>query len=233
MGSGGRGAVRCAWMAGCLARAADTACGDGSDRGAGGWCFDAGIAICRTHVSRSRPWAPATWRCEPRADPVMLKRDAAFPGDEIVLAELFGFGVARAARYFNAQIEKLISASRDGGFAGDDAAGVEVNDISHPVGELRVGGDLDDGCDRVAGGSAEACSEEDEICTGSSLCGHTLDIVAGSAEQREAGRRGILREVQHIAHGSDAALACSACGLDGVGDEAVFDVSWRGVHLEA
>ena len=37
-------------------------------------------------------------------DGYCLKRHAALPGDEIVLAELLGFGGAQAAGYFNGEL---------------------------------------------------------------------------------------------------------------------------------
>jgi len=70
---------------------------------------------------------------------VRLEGDPALPGNEVVLAELFGFGEALAACHFNAQVEKLFGALRDGGLSSDDAACVEVDDVGHALSELRVG----------------------------------------------------------------------------------------------
>ena len=42
-----------------------------------------------------------------------LERDAALPGDEVVLAEQLGLGEALAARHLNAQIEQLVGACGD------------------------------------------------------------------------------------------------------------------------
>lgn len=66
----------------------------------------------------------------------MLQRDSALPGDEVVLAELFGLGEAVAARHFDTQVQKLFGALGDAGLSGDDAAGVEVDDVCHALGEL-------------------------------------------------------------------------------------------------
>ena len=116
--------------------------------------------------------------------------------------------------------------------AGDDAAGIEVDDVAHAIGEGGVGGDFDDGRDGIAGGRAEAGGEEHEIRAGARLRSHALDVVARRAEQSEAGCRRVLREVEHVADGSDAALARRTGRLDGVGDESVFDVAGRGIHFE-
>ena len=100
------------------------------------------------------------------------------------------------------------------------------------LGERGVGGDLDDRRNGVAGGRAQAGGEEDKVRARADLRCHALHVVARRAEQVEAGRGGVLREVEHVAHRSDAALARCACGLDGVGGEAVFDVAGRGIHLK-
>ena len=97
------------------------------------------------------------------------------------------------------------------GFSGDDAACIEVDDVAHALGELRVGGDLDDRSDWIACWRAKAGGEEDEVRSGTGLSRHALDIVAWSTEQGEAGRGGVLREVEHVAYGSDSTLARGAC----------------------
>src|ERR1700733_5153085 len=154
-----------------------------------------------------------------------LERDAALPGNEIVLAEQLGLGGALAAGHFNTKIEQLLGASGYGGLAGDDAARIEVDDVGHALGERCVGGDFDDGSDRVAGWSAETGREEDEVGTGSGLRGDALHVAAGSAQEAQTRRGCVLREVEDIAHWSHAAFARRACGFYCVGGETVFDVA--------
>src|SRR5579863_3915027 len=145
-----------------------------------------------------------------------LERDAAFPGDEIILAEELGLGGALAAGYLNAQLQKIFGGGGNGALAGDDAACIEVDDVAHALGKCGVGGDLDHGCDGVAGGRAEAGCEEHEVGSRAHLCGHALDVVAWSAEQRQAWCSRVLREIENIAHWGHSALARRACGLDRV-----------------
>ena len=78
---------------------------------------------------------PAGFDAEGRAFD-FLERDAALPRDEVVLAEFFGLGEAVAARYLDAQLEKLVCAPRDRGLSGDDTAGVEIDDVGHAISQL-------------------------------------------------------------------------------------------------
>jgi hypothetical protein len=155
----------------------------------------------------------------------MLERDAAFPGDEVVLAVLFGLGEAVTARHFDAQIEKLLGALWDRGSSSDDAACVEVDDVGHAFGELRVGRDLDDRRNGITGGRAKTGGKEDEVGSCAGLSCYAFDVVAGSAEEREAGSGGVVGKVEDISNRGDAAFASCAGGFDGVSDEAVFDIA--------
>src|SRR5216683_1026563 len=65
--------------------------------------------------------------------------NSALPGHEIVLLELFGFGVSFAAGDANNFLEDGFAHLFDGGFAGDDGAGVDVDDVGHAFSQLGVG----------------------------------------------------------------------------------------------
>ncbi len=65
----------------------------------------------------------------------MLEGDAAFPGDEVVLGEEFGFCVEVAAGCLDYAVQNLLTDLFDGFFARDDAARVDVNDVRHALGE--------------------------------------------------------------------------------------------------
>ncbi len=107
------------------------------------------------------------------------------------------------------------------GFAGDDAAGVEVDDVLHACGQRRVGGDLDHRRHRIAGGRAQPGGEQHQVRARSHLRGHALHVVARRALQGESRRGGVLGIVDDVADGRDAALARRACRLDGVGGQPV------------
>jgi len=137
----------------------------------------------------------------------VLQRDAALPGDEIVLAKLLGFGQFLAACNFDAQVKEFLGAFGDGGLSGDDAARVEVDDVAHASGECGVGGDLDHGRDGIAGWRAKPRSEEDEICACARLRSHTFHVVPGGAKQSEAGCPDVLGEVEDVTDRRRAAFA--------------------------
>ena len=61
----------------------------------------------------------------------------------------------------------------------------------------RVGGDLDDGSDGVAGGSAEPGREEDDVRAGADLRGDALHVAARGTEEIEAGAGGVFGVVEN------------------------------------
>ena len=65
-----------------------------------------------SQVSDSRPSASLRAGSGAPEDVTALERDAALPGDEVVLAEQLGLGEAFAARHLNAQVEQLLGALR-------------------------------------------------------------------------------------------------------------------------
>ena len=87
--------------------------------------------------------------------------DSALPGNEIGLPFGFGAGENFAAGGANHQIENAFAHSFDGGFAGDDGPGIDVDAVRHFFGQLGIGGELDDRRDGIAGRSAEPGGKED------------------------------------------------------------------------
>src|SRR5450432_1432275 len=131
----------------------------------------------------------------------VLERDAALPGNEIVLSEQLSFGETIAARHFDRQFENFFSSFGDSHFAADHSAGIEVNDVAHPLGGFGVCGDLHHRSYGVAGGRTEAGGEQHEIGAGAGLSGNALDVVAWRAEEVEPRRGGVLWKIEHVTYG--------------------------------
>src|SRR5438874_601573 len=106
------------------------------------------------------------------------ERDSSFPGNEIVLRKEFCFGVRFAAGDLDDAVENLLAHLFDGGFAGDDSAGVDIDDVGHAAGELGIGGEFYDGRYGIAGRRAQAGGKQDNVGAGSDLRGDALDVIA-------------------------------------------------------
>src|SRR5580765_3364589 len=107
--------------------------------------------------------------------------NSALPGNEIGLA--FGFGASEdfAAGGANHEIENVFAHLFDGGFAGDDRAGINIYAVGHFCGEVGVGGEFNDRGDGIAGGSTETGREKNDVGAGADLCSDAFDVVAGRA----------------------------------------------------
>ncbi len=149
------------------------------------------------------------------------------------MRQKLGLGASFAAGDLNDAIENRFAHVLDGSFAGDDAAGVDVDDVGHAAGELGVCGELQNRGDGIAGGRAEAGGKENNVSAGADLRADAFDVAAGSALEIQAGLGGVLGIVECAGDGRGAAFLGGAGGLHGVGKQAVADVSRRRVHLEA
>src|SRR5271154_5521957 len=162
-----------------------------------------------------------------------LERNASFPGNEIVLGELLGFGSGFAAGELDYAVQDFFAHLWNGFFAGDYGTGVDVDDVRHVLCERGIGGDFDYGRDGIPGGRSEAGGEEDEAGARAYLGGDALDVIAGGALEIKAGLGGVFGIVEDGGDGRSAAFFCGAGGLHGVGEQAIADVAGRGIHVEA
>jgi len=123
------------------------------------------------------------------------QRNAALPGEEVVLAEGDGFGGVFSAGGGDDEFEHFFAHLFDGFFAGDDGAGVEVDEVGHATGEVGVGGDFEGGADGIAGGGAEAGGEEHHVAAAAGEGCGAFDVVAGGAVEGEAA---VLADVRRV-----------------------------------
>lgn len=65
-----------------------------------------------------------------------LKRDAAFPGNKIVLRQGFCLGARLAAGNLNHSVKDRFAHFLDGRLAGDDSARIDINNVRHALGEI-------------------------------------------------------------------------------------------------
>lgn len=63
--------------------------------------------------------------------------------------------------------------------------------------------------------------------------GRALDVIARGTKKIEAGFSGLFGVVENIYHGGSPTLLSGSGRFHGVGDQAVFDVSRRRIHVEA
>ena len=70
-------------------------------------------------------------------------------------------------------------------FAAYDTAGIEVDDVAHPPGERRVGGDLHDRRNGIASRSAQPGGKQHQVRSCSHLRSHAFHVVARRALQIE------------------------------------------------
>jgi hypothetical protein len=162
-----------------------------------------------------------------------LERHPAFPGDKVVLAQGHRLGQHLAAGHPDHQFQNFFALAGYGVLARDNGAGVHVDNVGHSFGQHAVAGDLERGGHRVASGGAQAGGEQDQVAARPGQGGGAFHVVAGGAEQVEAGPGALFGVVEHVGHGRSAALFGRPGRLDGIGNEAVLNVAGGGIHVEA
>src|SRR5579859_2752480 len=159
--------------------------------------------------------------------------NSSLPGNKVILPELLGFGPDLAARNFNNEFHNGFAHLLDGFLSGDDRAGININDVWHALRQPGVGGNLNHGRYGIAGRRSQTGSEEHNARAGADLAGDCLNIIAGRAQQIQAGFGCVLGIIENRGHRRRAAfLGCSG-RFHRVGDEPIANVAGRRIHIES
>nr|GFC79149.1 hypothetical protein [Tanacetum cinerariifolium] len=161
-----------------------------------------------------------------------LSRHAALPRNEVCLAVAHGAHF-QATGHLNNVVQDALAGLFDGFFAINHGAGIQVDDVGHALGQLGVRADFDNRCDGVAGGRAEASGEKYYVGPRAYFSSRAFHIVAGGAEQVEAGFGHEFGIVEHGHYRRRTTLASCPRRFHGVRNQAIANIAGRGVHIEA
>src|SRR5712691_5141903 len=158
---------------------------------------------------------------------------SSLPGNEIVLPQRFGLGSNLSTGDLDDRFENRLPHFFKALLARDDRAGVDVNNVLHPLGKIGIGGDLNNRSYRVASWSTEASRKQNNIGPSGYLSCHTFDVIAWRALQVESWFGGIFRVIEHCGDRRRAALTGRARGFHRIRHQTVFDIARRRIHVEA
>lgn len=106
-------------------------------------------------------------------------------GERVVEAPVVGPGFLTAGGDVEDEVEKIPAGGLDGGLAGGDTAGVEINQVGPFFGESGAGTDLDDGDKGETVGGALTGGEDMHI-HGGELLGAADEVAGGGGGEDEA-----------------------------------------------